>query len=111
MAMFGRETEADRKRAERVRHWARARSPFALASMLFGIVALLDACTLVIGLGAGVLALVLGAMGLVDLSKRPHLLGRRLCQTGMILGALGVMASGAVWWFWYRSATEVGQAF
>lgn len=111
MAMFGRETEADRDRAERIRDWAQARSPFALASMLFGLVALLDAFTLVIGLGAGVLALAMGAMGLVDLGKRPHLLGGRLCKTGMMLGGLGLMASGAIWWFWYRSATVMGQAF
>ncbi|MDP6059498.1 MAG: hypothetical protein QGH33_11430, partial [Pirellulaceae bacterium] len=81
MALFGRETHSDRDRADRVRKWVQARTPYAIFSGLLGIVSVLDAFTLVIGLTAGAVAIVLALMGLRDLEKRTSLLGRQLCYT------------------------------
>ncbi len=97
MALFGRESDADRQRAERVRSWIRARTPFSLFSCLFGIVSVLDAFTLVIGLSAGVVAIVLAVLGLRDLREQPDLRGRRLCYAGIALGLAGVAMSVIMW--------------
>jgi hypothetical protein len=102
MAFLGRETDADRVRAERFRQWIHARSPYALASMLFGIVAVLDAFTLVIGIIAGIFAVALAGFGIIDLRRRPQLLGQRLCNTGIILGTVGILASLILWRFVYH---------
>ena len=102
MAFFGRESDADRDRAERIRHWAQSRSPYALASILFGIIAVLDAFTLVIGVAAGIMAVVLAGLGVADLNKQPHLIGRSLCKAGIVLGTIGILTSFGLWWFVYR---------
>ena len=97
MSLFGRETRAEQDRAERFGRWARARTPFAIFSGLFGILAVLDAFTILIGLTAGAAAIVLGVIGLRDLERRQSLLGRRLCYTGIVLGAAGISLSIIIW--------------
>ena len=97
MALFGRETHADRDRADRVRKWVQARTPYAMFSGLLGIVSVLDAFTLVIGLTAGAVAILLALMGLRDLKQRTSLLGQRLCYAGMCLGATGMGLSLVFW--------------
>lgn len=106
MTFFGRETHADRDRADRVRKWVHARSPYAIFSGLFGIVSVLDAFTLVIGLMAGALAILLALMGLRDLGHRSSLLGRRLCYVGMCLGATGMSLSLILWIIVYPMITN-----
>ena len=103
MAFLGRETDADRVRAERFRQWIHARSPYALASMLFGVVAVLDAFTLVLGVAAGLAAVVVGVLGLRDLAERRHLLGARLCAAGIVFGVLGIGLSIVMWAVVYPS--------
>ncbi len=98
MAFLGRESAADTARAERYRAWARARSPYALFAVLFGTVSVIDSITMVIGLACGIVALVLGVLGLRDLERNPTRLGHRLCVTAMGLGMLGIGLSGLVWW-------------
>ena len=93
MALFGRETAGERQRVERLQTWMRARSPYALFSVLFGAVAALDFLTLVLGVALGSVALVLGAIGLRELKRKPELRGRRLCVTGMVLGGAGIVLS------------------
>ncbi len=97
MSIFGRETRAEHDRAERIGRWVRARTPFAIFSGLFGVVSVLDAVTILIGLTAGTAAIVLGVLGLRDVTRRHGFLGTRLCYTGMVLGAAGIGLSVVVW--------------
>ena len=90
MALFGRQSAADRRRAERIRAWARARSPFALTSGLLGILAVVDSFTGILGVGFGVAAVVCAHRGLRDIRARPGLRGRRLCVLRQTLGMLGI---------------------
>lgn len=93
MALFGRPSAADDRRAERVRFWVQQRSPFALAGVMFGTLAVLDFFTGVIGIAFAIAAVVCAALGLRDLRRRPALLGRRLCIAGFVLGGIGFMLS------------------
>ena len=101
MSLFGRETRAEHDRAERIGLWVRARTPFALFSGLFGIVSVLDAVTILIGLAAGAAAVVLGMLGLRDVARRRGLRGRRLCYAGMALGFVGIGLSIGFGWWWF----------
>ena len=95
MALFGRESTADRDRVERVRLWAQARSPLALFSLMFGLLSVLDFFTMVLGVPLALAAILLGALGLRDLRLRPDRLGRRLCIAGIVLGCAGLMLGAA----------------
>jgi hypothetical protein len=86
MALLGRESQAERDRVERIGAWIRARSGLAVVSVPIGVVAVIDFFTLVLGVGLGVLAIVLGVLGLRELRRRPHLLGRRMAIAGIVLG-------------------------
>lgn len=99
MALFGRESDADAQRAQRVRDWVQRRSPFALVSGMLGVMAMLDSFTGVLGVALGAAAIVLAVRGLRDLKQRPHLVGRRLCCTGLALGSVGVLVGVAIWTF------------
>ena len=97
MAFLGRDSERDLARIERFRHWAQARAPLALFSACLGLLSIVDCWTLILGVAAGIAAIITGILGLRDLKKRPELLGRKLCITGIILGAIGLVLSFAMW--------------
>lgn len=101
MALFGRESHVERERAERVRLWVHARTPFALFSVMTGMLALIDFFT-PLALPLGIAAMVLGWKGLNDIDRRPAMLGRRLCRAGMLLGGFGLLVSVIfhvrMWW-------------
>ena len=97
MALFGKQSQADQKRAHAVKAWAQARSPYALFSSLFGAMAIIDSITGVLGVLFGLTAVVLGVRGLSDLKRRRHLLGHRLCYVGLTLGAAGMAIGGVLW--------------
>ena len=101
MALFGRESAADRKRAERVGAWVRGRSPFSLVSMMFGLMGALDCFFQVVPVVLGVAAIIAAVLGLRQIRHRPQLLGKRLCATGMTLGALALVLSGLIWTVFY----------
>jgi hypothetical protein len=101
MAFFGRETPADRARAERARQWFQARSPYALFSGMFGVLAIVDSFTGVLGVAFGIAAIVLAVKAIRELDARPELLGRRLCYLGYALGGLGVAIGVCIWVFLY----------
>jgi len=94
MALFGRNSQADLQRQDRIQQWIRARSPFALFGGLFGILAVLDFFT-PLGLAFGLLAIGLGIRGMYHLRRQPELLGARLCRAAIVLGALGFILSVA----------------
>lgn len=104
MAFLGRESEADLRRAQRVRQWAQARNPNALAAMLFGLIAAVDWITIVLGIPCGLAAIVLGLRGLGQIRRANGQLGRRLCLTAIGLGSVGVLLSIAVWVISHRLA-------
>jgi hypothetical protein len=99
---FGRDTDSSTRRAERFRAFVHARSPFALIGACFGLLAVVDAITGVLGVVFGLTAIVLGSKGLADLSKRPHLVGRRLAVAAIVMGSIGLVVGAALWatrWF------------
>ena len=95
--MLGRTTNSDDDRAQRVAQWVGSRSPYALCSVFTGLLGVVDAVTLVIGIALGIAAVVLGLVGLRDLHVRTHLRGKRLCYGGMALVGLAIATSGCVW--------------
>jgi hypothetical protein len=93
MGLFGKESSRDAARADAFKTWISARPGQAIICLCGGVVAVLDAFTLVIGIAAGLLAIVAGWQGLKRIKDQPQLLGKRMCITGMILGSLGIMLS------------------
>ena len=91
--MFGQETQARQERINRFSEFVRSRTPWSLAATLFGVLSVLDAFTIVIGLLTGIGAIVTSVVGLRDIQARPHLGGARLCKTAMVLGSLGIALS------------------
>lgn len=91
MAWFGRESAREQQRAERLAAWARAQNTSALLSVPLGLLAVVDAITMVLGLAAGIAAVVLGVVG-----WRGAPAGRGLAAVGIMLGLLGVALSVAV---------------
>ena len=75
-----------------MREWVQARSPYALASLLFGVLAMVDFCTPLAWV-MGPAAIVLGVLGLRDLGRRSDLVGKRLCVAGIVCGAAGLTLS------------------
>lgn len=97
MALFGRESEADRRRAERITRWLQARSPYALVSVAAGLLCVVDSFLMLVSLPAGVAAIVLAGLGWRDLARRPDKRGHRLCVAGATLGVLGITLALIVW--------------
>lgn len=101
MALFGRESEADQLRADRVRRWARRQSPYALFSCLFGVLAVLDAFTVVISVITGPLAIGLGLAAQRDTRVDPAHGARWLPRTGIGLGVAGLVLTFLFWRWLY----------
>ncbi|MEX2216028.1 MAG: hypothetical protein WD768_18090 [Phycisphaeraceae bacterium] len=97
MGFLGRDSASDLRRIERWRQWAHARTPYALISPALGLLAIVDCWTLILGVAAGIAAIVTGIVGLRDLKERTNLIGKHLCFTGITLGILGLIASFAMW--------------
>lgn len=97
MGLLGKESSRDAARADAFKVWISARPGEAVISAGAGVVAMLDAFTVVVGLLAGVLAIVMGYRGVKRIATQPELLGKRLCITGMILGSLGITMSMVLW--------------
>lgn len=103
MAFLGRDSQTDVRRIERLKAWLALRTPYGPISVAAGIIAIVDCWTLILGIAAGLAAMALGGRGLRDLRQQPELLGRRLCVTGIVLGALGLVLSFAMWMWVYPS--------
>lgn len=96
MALFGRESEKDARRAERIREWAQARSPYTLFAFGASILSVVDSITMVIGIAAGIAAIILSLRGRRDLQCNPELTGHRLNTAALVIGCIGVVLSCAV---------------
>ncbi len=108
MAFLGRDSQVDLQRIERYKAWTSARSPYAIISVAAGLLSIVDCWTLILGVVAGLAAIGLGIRGLRDLREQPHLLGRRLCFTGIIMGVVGLVLSFAMW-MWVFPAIQASR--
>ena len=69
MALFGRPSEADDRRAAEWRDWIRDRNPFAIASLVLGVFSLIEFGALIV---FGVAGIALGVVALVQLRRAPR---------------------------------------
>jgi hypothetical protein len=92
MAVFGRPSEADERRAEAWRAWLERQNVLAIASFVLGAISLMHAGTLFVDGAAGV---VVGIMALRQLGTPPPAAtrdkGRGLAWAGILLGALSLV--------------------
>jgi uncharacterized membrane protein len=92
MALLGRPSAEDEKRAAAWRDWVQNRNPLAIASLVLGIFSFIEFGALLV---FGVVGIVLGVMGLRqlrrqagDVSGAPF--GHRLAWTGIVLSAVSL---------------------
>jgi hypothetical protein len=91
MALFGRETERDRERAEAWARWFNRQNPFAVGSLVLGVFSLIEFGALII---FGVVGIALGWIALVQLARGSHPArpdGRRLAWGGIVTSALSLV--------------------
>jgi hypothetical protein len=110
MALFGRTTTQDQRRAEAYRDWIQKRHPLAIASCVLGLFSFVEFGALLI---FGIAGIVLGIMALVQLQRASgqtsqpkedavpstEMRGHRLAWTGIALSALSLMAAAALYFF------------
>jgi hypothetical protein len=106
MGILGKESSRDKARADAFKAWITARAGESIISLGAGVVAILDAFTVVVGILAGVLAITCGYRGLKRIAQQPDLLGKRLCVAGMILGSMGIAMSLILWLVVYPNLTK-----
>jgi hypothetical protein len=96
MALFGKESDADRERADAWAAWAQRQDVYALASLALGIFSLIEFGVLGI---FGVAGIVLGAMALKNLKKPdpPRPRGRGMAWTGIILSIVSLMMAAMLY--------------
>jgi Domain of unknown function (DUF4190) len=92
MAILGRPSEADERRAAAWRDWLVRQHPLAVAAFVLGAISLTHAGTLLVD---GIAAVVLGALALARL-RRPGAdslrdRGRGLAWGGIVLGAVSLV--------------------
>ena len=92
MALFGRETEADRARAESWARWAKQQNVLAIVSLVLGIFSLIEFGALVI---FGVGGIATGAIALRQLSRptSERIDGRGLAWAGIITSVLSLICA------------------
>ena len=94
MALFGRETVEDQRRAEAWRAWFLRQHPFALASLALGVFSLTHFGTLfvdeIIGIVLGVIAIRLARRGGTDRSVT-------LAYAGVIVGVISLICAVVIY--------------
>lgn len=113
MALFGRPSERDDRRAREYRHWLRRQNPLAVASFVLGAFSLTHLGTLFVDAAA---AIVLGTVALAQLRRAggerpptdeppptdadapvPKTRGRRLAWGGIVLSIMSLVAAALVY--------------
>jgi hypothetical protein len=92
MALFGRETEQDRERAQAYARWLQAQNPWAIASLVLGVFSLVEFGVLgIFGIG-GILT---GIVALRQLASpdptNPRTRGRGLAWGGIVTSAVSLL--------------------
>jgi hypothetical protein len=106
MALFGRESERDRERAQAWADWFNRQNPFAMASLVLGVFSLIEFGALLI---FGVAGIVLGGIALVQLRRgawpgRPAGVG--LAWGGIVTSVLSLIVAGLLYLpgIWQRTS-------
>jgi hypothetical protein len=96
MALFGRETESDRQRAQEWADWVQRRNPLAIISLVLGIFSLIELGAIPVFSIAGV---VLGILGLRQLRRpdSPHVAGHRLAVGGIVVSSIALLMGCAIY--------------
>src|SRR5262245_22032614 len=84
--MFGKQTQADEERAAAYREWLARRNPLAIASLVLGILSLIEFGALLV---PGVAGIVLGFIALRQI-VRTNVDGARLAWTGIVLSVISL---------------------
>ena len=89
MALFGRESQRDEQRAIAYRDWLQQRNPLAIASLVLGVLSLIELGALVV---PGVASIVLGVVSLAQLRREntPRPRGHGLAYAGIALSILSL---------------------
>ena len=99
MALFGRESESDHRRAEAWRDWLVRRDPLAIASLVLGIFSLIEFGALII---FGVAGAILGGVALRRLKRpetpTPH--GHYLAWAGIVTSVLSLVVAAKYVYRW-----------
>ena len=96
MALFGRETEQDKARADAWASWLRSQNPLAIVSLVLGVFSLIEFGALII---FGVAGIACGVIALRQLAKascdEPRRNGRGLAWWGIGTSAVSLLI--AMW--------------
>ena len=68
---------------------------------MLGLMAVLDCFFQVLPVILGIAAMIAATLGLRQIRHQPRLVGKRLCATGIILGALALILSAVIWAVFY----------
>jgi uncharacterized protein DUF4190 len=96
MALFGRETEADRRRAAHYAQGLSQRNPFAIASTVVGVFSLIEFGTIPI---FGIAGLVMGIVALRQLraGQTSHPFGHRLAWLGIVTSCVALIVGSSLY--------------
>jgi hypothetical protein len=96
MALFGKETEQDRQRAQAYARWAHSQNPYAIASAVLGIFSLIEMGVLII---FGVAGTALGVVALRQLKNPPptQTRGAGLAWTGIVTSVVSLIIAGVLY--------------
>src|SRR2546423_4689595 len=100
MALFGRPTQQDERKAQAYAQWMQQRNPFAIASMVLGVFSLIEFGVLIV---FGVASIVLGVVALRQLARvdpsdpdaKPR--GHRLAWGGIALSAISLICAAILY--------------
>jgi hypothetical protein len=92
MALFGRETQADRARAESWARWTKQQNVLAIISLVLGVISLIEFGALVI---FGIGGIATGAIALRQLSRPTSERGdgRKLAWAGIITSVISLVCA------------------
>jgi hypothetical protein len=94
MALFGRPTQEDERKAQAYAQWMQQRNPFAIASMVLGVFSLVEFGVLIV---FGVASIILGVIALRQLASAdptdptPKPRGHRLAWGGITLSVISLI--------------------
>jgi uncharacterized protein YqgC (DUF456 family) len=96
MALFGRETEQDRARAESWARWANRQNVAAIVSLVLGIFSLIEFGALVV---PGIAGIVVGVIALRQLSRATDARtdGRGLAWAGIITSVISLACAAVLY--------------
>jgi hypothetical protein len=96
MALFGKETEEDARRAQEWTQWAQERNPLALVSMVLGVFSVIELGAIPIFSLAGFIVGI-GALRQLKRGTSPQRLGHRLAWAGVSLSGVALVIGASLY--------------